>query len=159
MPNTPGLLGASGVAGFMGLYISRRFGIGLAGVGALLAPPLLISGLAGNTAGGWLVDWRSRVGDSYRQGPAADWRAAAEVPAAGAADALLETWPDGDGAQLDLEQALRPERDGYPWSPRQGGEKPPDSPAGTRSGANWRSACKRIPAMPAPSSISPGSRV
>ncbi len=53
-------LAISGVAGFMGLYASRRFGVDLARVGVLLAPPLLISGLVGNTVGGWLVDRRAR---------------------------------------------------------------------------------------------------
>lgn len=60
LANTFVWFGISGVAGFMGLYVSRRFGVDLARVGALLAPPLLISGLVGNTAGGWLIDRRSR---------------------------------------------------------------------------------------------------
>ncbi len=58
--NAAVLLAVTGVAGFAGLYVSRRFGIGAAGLGLVLGPPLLISGLAGNSLGGWLVDRRSR---------------------------------------------------------------------------------------------------
>ena len=49
-----------GVAGFIGIYASRRFGLDVGRVGALIGPPLLVSGLVGNSAGGWLVDWRGR---------------------------------------------------------------------------------------------------
>ena len=54
-------LAVTGVAGFAGLYLSRRFGVGAAGLGLMLGPPLLISGLLGNSAGGWLIDRRGKV--------------------------------------------------------------------------------------------------
>lgn len=50
----------TGVGGFAGIYLNRRFGLDAARIGAFAGPPLVFSGLVGNAAGGWLVDWRSR---------------------------------------------------------------------------------------------------
>lgn len=52
------LFASTGVGGFIALYTTRRFGIDLARVGALVGIPLLLGGLVGNTVGGWLVDRR-----------------------------------------------------------------------------------------------------
>lgn len=62
----------TGVAGFTAVYVSRRFTVDLASVGALIGPPLVVSALVGNTLGGWLVDRRGRHSP----------RARLEVPAA-----------------------------------------------------------------------------
>ena len=54
------LFASTGVGGFVAIYTSRRFGVDLAQVGAMVGLPLLVGSLAGNTLGGWLVDWRGR---------------------------------------------------------------------------------------------------
>ena len=60
LANTFVLFASTGVGGFIAIYTTRRFGVDLAQVGALVGIPLLIGGLVGNTVGGWLVDWRGR---------------------------------------------------------------------------------------------------
>lgn len=60
LTNTFVLFASTGVGGFIALYATRRFGLGLAQVGAMVGLPLLIGAVAGNAIGGWLVDWRSQ---------------------------------------------------------------------------------------------------
>lgn len=79
-----------GVAGFIGLYASRRFGLDVGRVGALVGPPLLVSGLVGNSAGGWLVDRRSRRSPRAHVEVAA---AACTVGAAGMASVFVAPSP------------------------------------------------------------------
>ena len=60
LANTFALFATTGVGGFIAIYVSRRFGLGLAQIGPLIGVPLLTGSVLGSTAGGWLVDWRGR---------------------------------------------------------------------------------------------------
>lgn len=53
------MFASTGVGGFIALYTTRRFEVGLAQVGAMVGLPLLVGAVSGNVIGGWLVDWRS----------------------------------------------------------------------------------------------------
>lgn len=54
------VLATTGIGGFIAIYVSRRFGVDLAQVGALVGGPLLAGGVAGNAIGGWILDARAR---------------------------------------------------------------------------------------------------
>jgi MFS transporter, Spinster family, sphingosine-1-phosphate transporter len=60
LANTFAVFAQTGVGAFIAIYATRQFGADLAQVGAMVGVPLLLGGLMGNAAGGWLVDWRSR---------------------------------------------------------------------------------------------------
>jgi MFS family permease len=49
-----------GAAYWLPSYLSRRFGLGTAGAGTFAGGILVLGGLIGTLAGGWLADWRSR---------------------------------------------------------------------------------------------------
>lgn len=57
------VLATTGVGGFIAIYVSRRFGIDLAQVGALVGGPLLVGAVVGNAVGGWALDARGRASD------------------------------------------------------------------------------------------------
>ncbi len=48
-------------ANWLPLFLHRRFGLGTAGAGTLAGGVLVVGGLVGTLAGGWLADWRSRT--------------------------------------------------------------------------------------------------
>lgn len=54
------VLATTGIGGFIAIYVSRRFGVDLAQVGATVGGPLLAGGVAGNAIGGWVLDARAR---------------------------------------------------------------------------------------------------
>ena len=60
LANTFLVLATTGVGAFVAIYLSRRFDVDLAQVGALVGLPLLAGSAAGNAAGGWLLERLSR---------------------------------------------------------------------------------------------------
>ncbi|MDE3193475.1 MAG: MFS transporter [Chloroflexota bacterium] len=54
------LLATTGIGAFIAIYITRRFAVDLAQVGALIGLPLLLGSASGNALGGWLLERRLR---------------------------------------------------------------------------------------------------
>ena len=107
LANTFVLFASTGVGGFIALYTTRRFGVDLARVGAMVGIPLLIGGLAGNVVGGWLVDWRGRRSARAHLEIAA---AASALAAAGRAASSTSSTRMGSERERDTGRLPKPGR-------------------------------------------------